>query len=338
MHHKDNPLFPSIDTPKDVLIMEDMYTEFHKYIEENKLNEYPKDITIEEISLMDDSAKILECLNRYYGTDKWKIITNASEIQSLIDRGNAYAIGVRWRGILVGLITVEIFDVFYKGTMQKVGYGDYLTLHPKFRNKGINMLLIAKAMDRAGELGAQWWFFHTHSKLHVNHALTHTLYNLALTDTPHAVGMSRKMRCALKNPANVLIPPTIEHVSLLNEQPYSIYIKHDSKMLQSMLDYDMVYTDGSSVLRFVSLDNLQNGIPVKSATLVDYVKPNNIPLFNDALNDLREKGFDSVTIINDKTLNDILSTFPFEKNSEMRTYTGNIIPKAKLNEIHLNVR
>ena len=105
-----------------------------------------------------------------------------------------------------------------------------------------------------------------------------------------------------------------------------------------MLKHDIIYTDGDSVLRFVTLYNTLNGISIKTATLIDYIKPNNISLFTSALIDLREKGFDMVTIINDKTLNDIVSTFPFEQNSEMYTYMGNIRPKAKINEIHLNLR
>lgn len=338
MHHRDNPLFPTTDTPYDTLIFNDMFNDFRNYLKENDFKLCPKGFTYEELSFTDDSSKIIEFINKYYGNKDWKVTITTAEIQSFIDRGNACAVGVFWNKLLIGLVIVETYDVFYKGTIRKAGCGDYLTLHPKFRNKGMATTLVAKAMDKAGELGAKFTFFHSHTKLHVDCSITYTLYNLPLTNIPLMAGASRKNACNLRASNTKLITPTIEHVKSLNDQPYSIYIKYDDKCIQSMLKYDNIYTDGNSVLRFVTLYNNLNGFRIKTATLIDYVKPNNVQLFNSALNDLREKGFDLVTIINDKTLNDIISAFPFEKNSEMYTYMGNILPKAKVNEIHLNLR
>ena len=338
MHHKDNPIFPTVNTPYDTLIFNDMFNDFHKYLKENGFKLCPDGITVEELSLTDDSVKIIEFINKYYGNNEWKVTITPDDIQSFKDRDNATVIGFLWNKLLIGLIIIEVHDVYYKGVIQKVCSGDYLTLHPKFRNKGITTTLVAKAMDKAGELGAKFTFFHSHTKLHVECSITYTLYNLPLTNIPIMAGASRKNACNLRASSNTLIAPTIEHVKSLNEQPYSIYIKYDDNMLHSMLKHDCVYTDGDSVLRFVTLYNNLNGFRIKTATLIDYTKPNNIQLFNSALNDLREKGFDLVTIINDKTLNDIISAFPFEKNSEMYMYTGNILPKAKVNEIHLNLR
>lgn len=338
MHHKDNPIFPTVNTPYDTLIFNDMYNDFRDYLKENGFKLCPDGITVEDLSLTDDSVKIMEFINKYYGNGEWKVTITPDDIQAFKDRDNAAVIGFLWNKLLIGLIIIEIHDVYYKGVIQKVGSGDYLTLHPKFRNKGMTTTLVAKAMDKAGELGAEFTFFHSHAKLHVDCSIVHTLYTLPLTNIPLMAGASRKNACNLRASSTKLIAPTIEQLKSLNEQPYSIYIKHNDKCLQSMLKYDNVYTDGDSVLRFVTLYNNLNGIRIKTATLIDYTKPNNIGLFTSALNDLREKGFDLVTIINDKTLNDIISAFSFEKNSEMYTYIGNIRPKAKLNEIHLNLR
>lgn len=338
MHHKDNPIFPTVNTPYDTLIFDDMFNDFRNYLKENDFKLCPDGITVEELSLTDDSAKIMEFINKYYGNDNWKVTITINDLQSFKDRDNATVIGFLWNKLLIGLVIVEIYDVYYKGVIQKVGSGDYLTLHPKFRNKGMATTLVAKAMDKAGELGAKFTFFHSHAKLHVDCSIIYRLYNLPLTNIPIMAGASRKNACNLRSSNTKLITPTIDHVKSLNEQPYSIYIKYDDKYCQSILKYDNVYTDGNSVLRFVTLYNNLNGIHIKTATLIDYIKPNNVGLFTSALIDLREKGFDLVTIINDKTLNDIISTFPFEKNSEMYTYIGNIRPKAKPNEIHLNLR
>lgn len=338
MHHRDNPLFPSSDTPYDTLIFNDMFNGFRNYLKENDFKLCPDGITVEELSLSDNAVKIMEFINKYYGNDKWKVSITSDELQAFNDRDNATVIGFLWNKLLIGLVIVEIHDVYYKGAIQKVGSGDYLTLHPKFRNKGMATTLVAKAMDKAGELGAKFTFFHSHAKLHVDCHISYILYNLPLTNIPLMAGASKKNACNLRASNTKLITPTIEHVKSLNEQPYSIYIKYDDKCIQSMLKHDNIYTDGDSVLRFVTLYNNLNGFRIKTATLIDYTKPNNIQLFNSALNDLCEKGFDLVTIINDKTLNDIISSFPFEKNSEMYMYTGNILPKAKVNEIHLNLR
>ena len=338
MHHKDNPIFPTVDTPYDTLIFNDMYNDFRNYLKENGFKLCPDGITIEELSLMDNSVKIIEFINKYYGNNDWKVTITNDEIQSIKERDNATVLGFLWNKLLIGLVIVEIHDVYYKGDMQKAGSGDYLTLHPKFRNKGMTTTLVAKAMDKAGELGAKFTFFHSHAKLHVDCSIARILYTLPLTNIPIMAGASRKCACNFHASSTEISAPTIDRVKSLNEQPYSIYIKYDDKCLQSMLNHDNIYTDGDSVLRFVTLYNNLNGICIKTATLIDYAKPNNVGLFTSALNDLREKGFDLVTIINDKTLNDIISAFPFEKNSEMYTYMGNIRPKVKLNEIHLNLR
>ena len=337
MHHRDNPIFPTVDTPYDTLIFDDMFNDFRNYLKENDLKLCPDGITVEELSLTDDSVKIIEFINKYYGNNEWKISITDDDIQAFKDRDNATVIGFLWNKLLIGLVIVEIYDVYYKGVIQKAGSGDYLTLHPKFRNKGMATTLVAKAMDKTAELGAKFTFFHSHAKLHVDCSIAHTLYNLPLTNIPIMAGASKKNAHNSRASSTKLIAPTIDHVKSLNEQPYSIYIKYDDKCLQSMIKHDNIYTDGNSVLRFITLYNNLNGLRIKTAILIDYVNPNN-RLFTSALNDLREKGFDMITIINDKTLNDIISAFPFEKNSEMYTYMGNIRPKAKVNEMHLNLR
>lgn len=338
MHHADNILFPSDSTPYDTFMYEDMLNDFRKNLEERGFKLCPEGLTVNELSLTESSQQITDFINKYYGTEQLKVQISFTELQSMIERGNAIPIGFFWNNLLVGLVIAETYDVFYKGTVYKAGCGDYLTLHPKFRNKGMAATLVAKTMDKLGEMESKFIFFHTHAKLHVKTPFTHTLYNLSLTEIPRIANISNKSACKLRPVTTTLIAPTIDHVKLLNNQPYSIYIKHDDKMLQTMLKYDLIYTDGISVLRFISFCNIQKGIQIKTAILIDYVKPNRISFFNSALNALREKGFDLVTIINDKTMNDVLSAFPFEKNSEMYTYTANILPKAKINEIHLNLR
>lgn len=338
MHNRDNPLFPSSDTTRDTFILNDMYNDFCEYLKENDLKLCPDGLTVEELSLTDNSSMIIDFINKHYGTDSWKVLITPEDLQAMSERGNACPIGFFWNKLLVGIVIVEIFDVYYKGEIYKAGSGDYLTLHPKFRNKGMATTLVAKAMDKVGEMGAQFTFFHSHNKLHVDCPFTRNLYNISLTDTPLMIGVSNKNACKLRPVTTTLITPTIDHLKLLNEQPYSICIRYSENMLRAMLKYDSIYTDGVSVLRFVSLCNAISGVTLKTAVLIDYAKPNNIQLFNAALSDLREKGFDLVTIINDKTLNAIISAFPFEKNSEMYMYTGNILPKVKINEIHLNLR
>ena len=134
------------------------------------------------------------------------------------------------------------------------------------------------------------------------------------------------------------ITPTLEHVKRFNEMDYKMKIIYTDEQLNAMLKHELIYTNGSTVLRFNTLINISNGVRIKTAVLQDYVECNNTAFFNEVLVDLQAKGYDMITLFKDPVLDPIISKFRFMKNSEMKLYTVNLLPKLKPNEIHVNIR
>lgn len=339
LHFHTNPLIPKEDTPYDTIIYKDMYGAFQKYLNDNNISLCPEGFELTTLSLSEDRQRIVSFMNMFYGTDKWFSIITADDLQAMEDRGNVYVVAITWRTMLIGMITVEQFNVYYKGETHIMGYGDNFVVHPKFRRKGISNAIIGIAMDKAGQLGCELFMFTTHLKLDINTTLKRPLYTLALSNVPMMTNIHRRSAYKPRYPrGNQFIAPTIDHVKRFNEIRYQIQLLHDDKMLQSMLKHDMIYTNGDTILRFISMINCQQGIQVKTALLTDYINVNNVRFFEDVIVDLTSKGFDLITVINDNTMNNIIHGFPFDKNSDMQLYTGNIRTKAKPNEIHVVVR
>ena len=339
LHYRSNPLIPKDDTPYDTIICKDMYNDFQRYLDENNISLCPEGFELKTLSLTEDRDRILSFMNKFYGTDDWFANITADNLQSMEDRGNTHVIAITWKTMLIGVLTIERYDVYYKGETHKMIYGDNLVVHPKFRGKGVSNALLGIGMNKTGELGCDMFMFTSHARLDIKTTLKRSLYMLALTNLPLMANIHTKSAYKSRYPrGNQFIEPTIDHVKRFNDIRYKIQLLYDDKILQSILKHDIVYTNGDTVLHFVPIINSQKGIQVKTAVLTDYININDVRFFEDVLVDLTDKGFDLITIINDNTMNNILHGFPFEKNSEMYMYTGNIRPKAKPNEIHVVVR
>ena len=339
IHHRDAPWFPSIDSKTDQLLCDDLYTTMNDYIKDNGINILPDEYSIQLLSLKEDRSKICDFISKFYGNDKWKLEIDQSEFEFMDMSNNTHFLGFTWRGLLIAMISIETFNVLYNDVLYKVGYGDHLIVHPKFRSTGLSNIVITNAIMEAAKMGCQFDIFTTHTPLNVKSTLVKRLYNLALTDAPLlSIDRSLNKYKAIPIKTHTLIEPTLEHVKRFNELDYKMRFIYTDDQLNAMLKHEHIYTDGSSVLRFNTITNVADGIRNKTALLQDYVNVNNIAFFNEVLTDLRAKGFDMVTLFNDRTMDPIVNKFGFKKNSDMKIYTVNLLPKLKPNEIHVNVR
>ncbi len=339
IHHREAPWFPSDDSITDQLLCDDLYGSMNAYIEENGIKLLPDEYSITRLSLKEDRSTIQEFIARFYGNDKWKLEIDQSEFEFMDASNNTQFLGVKWRGLLIAMISIETFNVTYNGVLYKAGYGDHLIVHPKFRSTGLSNIVITNAIMEAARLGCQFDIFTTHAPLNVKSSLVKRLYNLALTDAPLlSIDRSLNRYKALPMKEQTLIEPTLAHVKRFNEMDYKMRFVYTDDQLNAMLKHEWIYTDGSSVARFNTIINVADGIRIKTAVLQDYVNVNSIAFFNEVLTDLRAKGFDMVTLFNDRTMDTIVNRFGFKKNADMKIYTVNLLPKLKPNEIHVNVR
>lgn len=339
IHHRDAPWFPSDDSITDHLLCDDLYESMNAYIKENAINLLPDEYSITRLSLKEDRSTIQEFIARFYGNDRWKLEIDQSEFEFMDASNNAHFLGFTWRGLLVAMISIETFNVSYNGAIYRVGYGDHLIVHPKFRSTGLSNIVITNAIMEAARLGCQFDIFTTHAPLNVRSSLVKRLYNLALTDAPIlSIDPSLNRYRELPIREHRLIEPTLAHVRRFNEMGYKMRFVYTDDQLNAMLKHERIYTDGSSVARFNTITNVADGIRIKTAVLQDYVNVNSVAFFNEVLADLRAKGFDMVTLFNDRSIDTIVNKFGFKKNADMKIYTVNLLPKLKSNEIHVNVR
>ena len=339
IHHRDAPWFPSDDSATDRLLCDDLYNAINGYAKDNNINLLPDEYSIVHLSLKEDRSKICSFIARFYGNDKWKLEIDQSEFEFMDASNNTRFLGFTWRGLLIAMISIETFNVSYNGVLYKVGYGDHLIVHPKFRSTGLSNIVITNAIMEAARLGCQFDIFTTHTPLNVKSSLVKRLYNLALTDAPSlSIDRSLNKYKALPIKAQTLIEPTLAHVKRFNELDYKMRFVYTDDQLNAMLKHEHIYTNGSTVLRFNTITNVADGIRIKTAVLQDYININNTAFFNEVLADLTSKGFDMVTLFNDRTMDQIINKFGFKKNSDMKIYTVNLLPKLKPNELHINVR
>ena len=339
IHHKDAPWFPSDDSVTDQLLCSDLYSSIIDYAKINNINLLPDEYSIIRLSLKEDRSKICDFIARFYGNDKWKLEIDQSEFDFMDASNNAQFLGFTWRGLLIAIISVETFNILYNGTLYKTCYGDHFIVHPKFRSTGLSNIVITNAIMETAKTGCRFHFFTTHTPLNIKSSLVKRLYNLALTDVP-LLSLDRSMTNykALPIKRQTMIEPKLDHVKQFNEMDYKMRLIYTDDQLNAMLKYEYIFTDGSSVLRFNTITNVAEGMRIKTAVLQDYVKINNVQFFNEVLTDLRAKGFDRVTVFNDRTMDSIINKFGFKKNSEMKIYISNFLPKIRSNEIHINVR
>ena len=339
IHHKDAPWFPSTDSDTDQLLCDDLYVTMSEYVKDNDINLLPEEYSIQWLSLNEDRSKICGFIAKFYGNDEWKVEIDQCEFDFMDASNNAKFLGFTWRGLLIAMISIETFNVSYNNVLYKVGYGDHLIVHPKFRSTGLSNIVITNAVMEAAKMGCQFDIFTTHTPLTVKSSLVKRLYNLALTDVP-LISIDRSLNKYKAQPIKIrtLIEPTLEHVKRFNEMDYKMRFVYTEDQLNAMLKHELIYTNGSTVLRFNTISNISSGIHIKTAILQDYVNINNASFFNEVLTDLRTKGFDMVTVFNDRTMDQIINKFGFKKNSEMKIYTVNLLPKLKPSEIHVNVR
>ena len=339
IHHRDAPWFPSDDSPVNVLFSDDLYRMIDDYAKDNNINLLPEEYSMKLLSLTEDRAKISEFVSRFYGNGKWRLEIDPSEFEFMDDSNNTHFLGFTWRGLLVAIVSVELFTVEFNGKQYKTIYGDHLLVHPKFRSTGLCNIAITNAIIEGTKMGAQCVIFTTHATLKVKSNIAKRLYNLALTEAPR---MSLDKSLVKYHPHPITTPmkiaPTLEHVKRFSEMDYKMKFIYTEEQLNAMLKHDLIYTNGTTVLRFNTLINTCDGVRIKTAVLQDYIECNNTAFFNEVLADLQAKGYDMVTLFNDRVLEPIIRKFCFTKNSEMKLYTVNFLPKLKPSEIHVNVR
>lgn len=339
IHHKDAPWFPTDDSPVNVLFSDDLSKTIDEYVKDNNVNILPEEYSMKFLSLTDDRAKIADFVSRFYGNARWRLEIDPSEFDFINDSNNAYFLGFTWRGLLVAMISIELFTVEFNNKQYKVGYGDHLVVHPRFRSTGLCNIVITNAIMEATKMGSQFDIFTTHIPLKVKTNIVKRLYNLALTEAPR-ISLDPSLIRYFPRPVTtpMKITPTLEHVKRFNEMDYKMKFIYTDEQLNAMLKHELIYTNGSTVLRFNTIINVCDGVRIKTAILQDYIECDNTAFFNEVLADLQTKEYDMVTLFKDHAVDPIINKFCFTKNSEMKLFTVNLLPKIKPNEIHLNIR
>ena len=184
IHHKDAPWFPSDDSPVNVLFSDDLCKTIDDYIKDNNINILPEEYSMKLLSLTEDREKISDFIRKFYGNDKWRLEIDPSEFDFMNDSNNTRFLGFTWKGLLVAMISIELFIVEFNYKQYKVVYGDHLLVHPKFRSTGLCNIVITNAMVEAAKMGSQFDIFTTHAQLNVKSNIVKRLYNLALTEAP----------------------------------------------------------------------------------------------------------------------------------------------------------
>lgn len=331
---------PQEDTIPNKLIIEEPLKMVEQLKKENRVNlTLPPDCDFMELSFTDNRAELQKFIEMHYGNKTWKVLLLDRDIDKLIAQKNAHVFAIRWRSMIIAIQTLEIFDVQIYDSIKRGGYTDYLLIHPKFRNKGLNNVLTAMVFIESVKLGCDFNFYNTHVDLGCKSYLSRPMYEFPLTNIPLLAGIARKDAShPFKILNHTLRKATIDEMRKFNEVNHKIHILFSEDNLKAFDKYDRTYTNGHTILRFVELvSNLEN-MNIRSALLVNWINVNDKAFFKEVIEELRKDGFDTVSFASDGTLGEIISYFGFDKNLPMRQYSVNILPKAPKGEIGLMVR
>ena len=340
MHYNDNPFAPRIDTPPNVLIYDNPSAVIEYTINANpSIVALPEGCTFAEISLKDNREELMTFINRNHGNDTWKHYVTNDEIDYLIDADNARFYGVRWNGMLIACISMEIFNVKIHDKIYRTAFVDYGTIHPRFRKKGLYNIMTAIIYQKAVKHGCTIEFFTGHTTLSFKPCIVKPSYAYSLTNMPYTSGlMDTPPRPPFTIRNSSIRTPTLEDLKRLNDRKeFDVYLTYDGVILSAMLKYYKIYTNGKSLLCFVPVTNLINSISVKCALLRDWVNIS-CDFFKEAVEELRKDGFDLISFTSDGELKELTLNIPFEKKEDVYHYTMNILPKTKKGRINLSVR
>ena len=340
MHYNDNPFAPQIDTPPNVLIHDNPSAVIEYAINANpSIVVLPEGCTFGEISLKDNREELINFINRNHGNDTWKHCVTNDEIDYLIEANNARFYGVRWNGLLVACMSMEIFNVKIYDKTYRSAFVDYGTIHPRFRKKGLYNVMTSIIYQETVKHGCIIEFFTGHTKLSFKPCVVKPSYAYSLTNMPYTSGlMDTPSRPTFTIRNKSIKTPTIEDLKRFNDRKdFDVYLTYDDILLSAMLKYYKIYTNGKSLLCFVPVTNIINNFTVKCAILRDWVNVS-CEFFKECAEELRKDGFDLISFTNDGELKELTLNIPFEKKEDVYYYTMNILPKTKKGRINLTVR
>ena len=299
----------------------------------------PEGCTFVEISLENNRDELINFINRNHGNDNWKHRITENSIDYLIAAGNARFYGIRWNGMLVACMSMEIFNVNIYDKAYRTAFVDYDTIHPLFRKKGIHNVMTFKIYQETVKYGCIMEFFTGHTKLSFKPCVVKPSYAYSLTNIPYTCNLLNTLpRQPFTVRNRTIRTPTVDDLKRLNNRKnFDVYLTYDDAVLTAMLKYYKIYTNGKSLLCFVPVMNIINNITVKYAILRDWVDIS-CEFFKEAVEELRKDGFDLISFTNDGELKELTLNIPFEKKEDVYYYTMNILPKTKRGRINLTVR
>ena len=340
MHYFENPFAPQMDTPPNTLMHDNPSAVLEEAINTNpSFIALPEGCTFVEISLKDNRDELMNFINRNHGNGAWKRYVTREEMDYLITAGNVKFYGIRWNGMLVACISMEIFNVKIYNNIYRTAFIDYGTMHPRFRGKGIYNVMTFMVYQETVKNDCVMEFFTGHTKLSFKPCVVKPSYAYSLTNIPYT---SSLMDTPPRQPFTVrnrsIRTPTVEDLKLLNDRKdFDVYLTYDEPLLSAMLKYYKIYTNGECLLCFAPVTNNINSISVKCALLCDWMNIS-CEFFKEAVEELRKDGFDLISFTSDGELKELTLNIPFEKKEEVYHYTMNILPKTKKGRINLSVR
>ena len=340
MHFNCNPFVPQDDTQVNELMHLDQISTIQSALTSNpNLLTLPEGCSFGEVSLIDNRREIAEFINRNHGKAAWRRCINDDELDYLTNANNVSFWGIRWKGVLVHIMSMELFDVVVYDKTYKAAYIDYNTIHPKFRKTGMHNIMTALVYQEAVKRGCVMEFFTTHTKLDCKECTVKPSYIYPLTSVPYACRLTMNQpRDPFKINKRTLREIAADDVKRLNnKKEFDVCLKYNDTMIDAMLRFYKIYTDGKCVLCFVPATSTINNITVRYAILVDWVNLS-VGVFKEAVEELRNDGFDTISFTNEGELKDLLMNIPFEKKSDVYYYTLNILPKTRKGRNNLTVR
>lgn len=340
MHFNTSPFSPHDDSPVNVLLHDEPIKAFKDSIDSGVIKiKLPEHCTYGEVSIIDDRQKIMDFINRHHGDSIWKRIITDDEMDHLTDAGNVSFYGIRWNGMLISLMSLEIFNVMIHGSSYRTAFIEHSTVHPKFRKTGLHNTMMALIWLETINHDCAFLFFTGDIKLNFKPCAVKPIYLYPLTSALQMCGVSE---IPPKKPFTIrrrtIRTPTIEELKMLNhKKEFDVYLTYDDRLLRSMLKHYYVYTNGRCVLCFVPSMDIFDNVTVKEILLVDWINFS-CSLFKEAVEELRSAGFDVILVINDGELKDLIMNIPFEKKNDVYYWTMNILPKTHKGRINLTVR
>ena len=340
MHFNTVPFSPHDDSPVNVLLHDEPMKTFKDNVNSGVIKiELPEHCTFNELSIINDRQEIMNFGNRHHCDSIWKRIITDDEMDHLTDAGNASFYGIRWKGMLISLMSLEKFNVMIHGSSYIAAFIDYSTVHPKFRKTGLHNTMIALIYLESIKHGCSFLFFTGDTKLNFKPCAVKPLYIYPLTSILQMCGISSNQP---NKPFTIrrrtIRTATLDELKMLNhKKEFDVYLTYDDQLLCSMLKHYYIYTDGKCVLCFVPDISNINNVAIKQALLVDWTNLS-CPVFKEAVEELRSAGFDAVSFTNDGELKDLMMNIPFEKKNDAYYWTMNILPKTRKGRINLTVR